>query len=507
MSMKDSILTALRSRKLLIPVVAAFLAAMLPNACTQPTPTIPHSLAEYSEMRRTNPTAFPTKTLRMKNLQRVLDSELPTQRRVDSLNLLLHLGAEDPEVTGRLSQVLSQADCPYEIHDAVLSHLMSQNHPGIAAYVVPALAQSNQNPQFRDSILDWLMRNPSPDVLGQVVRFWAEEPAPTGPNEPRYRHIAERITGRKWDEALLAGINSRRSFPRGRALEILACDRVPKATLKRRILQIHPETEAMAALQSFIEAFDYLPANRAQFATLVTVFKTRLETISEVSRLAGQWRNDYGYTFSIGDFHLLSRLSRDPLRNMLRREQLVLEITRSLGMRRHIPWSAISAGPERAYTDQFCLQVHSLTLSDLWNLHLLNEMLNRPRMQLALRILADKVRSDPTSAASGLVFYQHGQAEAVLYPPPESGEGTAGLQPVSREMVAVGRDSLCRFYTHFDKTENSHNAGPNADELDDAARGGYYGLILTSVSQEAFCAHYYSPDGKIVSIGRLPFGR
>jgi len=489
---------------LAVTVIATLLLA---DGCTQPTPTVPHSLAEYSQMRRTNPKAYPVKTLRMKNLQRVLDNELPTQQRVDSLNLLLYLGAEGPEVTNRLSQVLAQPDCPYEIHDAVLAHLMEQNHPGLAAYVVPALAQGNQDPRFRDAILDWLMRNPSPDVLGQIVKLWAEEPAPTGPNEPRFRHITERITGRKWDEALIAGINSRRSFPRGRALEILASDRVPHTMLKRRILQIHPETEAMAALQSFAETFDYLPSNRAEFAAVVTIFKTRLDMISDVARLAEQWRADYGYTFNIRDFHLLSRLARDPLRNMLRRTQLILEISRSLGTRQHVQYSAGPSPTGRAYTDQFGLQVHSLTLADLWNIYLLNEMLNRPRMQLALRILADRVRSDPTSPTNGLVFYQNGQAEAVLYPAAEATGTVSGLQPVSKQMVTAGRDSLCRFYTHFERVENADKAGPNSDELADSEKGSYYGLILTSVDQYSFCAHYYSPAGRIVSLGKFPFSR
>ena len=94
--------------------------------------------------------------------------------------------------------------------------------------------------------------------------------------------------------------------------------------LKQRILSANPQSEAMASLQSFQENFDYLPSNRAEFAAVATLFKTQLAMIRDASRLAWRWRDEYGYVFNVRDFHLLSRLVRDPLRPILRRTRLVL---------------------------------------------------------------------------------------------------------------------------------------------------------------------------------------
>lgn len=485
--------------------------------CTRPTPVVPSSLDQYSQMRTTNPEAYPRKTIRMKNLQRVLDSDLSSRQRMDSFGLLVYLGAEDSTSLARLSSVLDDPASPDELRKAVLSFLIKQNYPGLARYVVPSLARADEDPALRDSILQWLSRNPSPGVLAEIIKLWAAEPSPVSMNEPRYRHIVEQITGRPWDEALIAGINTRQgtrqstgqstgqSFPRGSALEILVA-RLPARALKSRILAIHPETEAMAALQSFSETLDYLPTTKSEFAATATIFKTRLEMISDVSRLARQWRDDYGYKFKIRDFHLLSHLAKDPLRGMLRRTQLILEISRSLATRQHVPYKSAPSPAGRVQTDRFDAQVQSLSIVDLWNIYLLNEMLSRPRMQTALQIVADSVLSRPDAAGSGLVFYRRGQAEAVLYPPLTAGDRLPGPLPVSKAMAQAGRDSLARFYTHFDAVDNTAKAGPSSEELADCRKHSYYGLTVTSVNKYAFCAHYYNPGGQVVSLGKFPFG-
>jgi len=499
--------------QVMLPRIAVPLAviALLGMSCTEPPLDPPHNLHEYTQMMVSHRNAFPRKTIQMKNMQRVLDSDLSAKQRLGSLELLMHLRSDSAADCERLSLILSEPENPgdpdqFKLQRAVLSFLLQQNYPDLAGYVVPALGQANQDPQLRESILEWLMRNPSPKILSEIVRLWSEEPSVTGTNEPRFRHIVERVTGRTWDEALLGGINSRQSFARGRALEILTA-RMASPVLKKRIMTIHPETDAMAALQSFIETFGYLPSKRAEFATLVTVFRTRLEMIRDVSRLQEQWGEDYGYVFKVRDFHLLSRLSRDPLRSMLRRTQLILELSVALAKRQHVQHRPGAGTMGRFYTDRFDAQARYLGISDLWNLYLLDEMLARPRIQLALRIMADRIRSEPGAARHGLVFYQHGQAEAVLYPPPEEISDGSGAQPVSQRMLREGRDSLCRFYTHFEKVHNSDKAGPNVDELKSAASGEYYGLILTSVNEYAFCAHYYTPDGRVVSLGKFPFPR
>ncbi len=474
-------------------LLVLFVAALLTGSCAQPPPALPHSLAEYETMRTASRQSYPRETILLKNLQRVLDGEQPTGQRVASLQLVLHLGARDPSVRHRLSAILTQQDSPYELHHTVLSFLLANDYPGLAAYVVPALARADQDPQLRDAILQWLMRHPSPEVLSEIVNLWANEPSPVSVNEPRFRYIIEQISGTDWQEALLAGINSSESFERGRALEILA-RRLPVEWIKRRIMELQPKSQPMAALQSFMETFDYLPVRRTEFAAVATVFGMRLEMISDAARLQTEWRHNYGYRFNIRDFHLLSRLARDPLRTMLRRTQLILELGQALATRQHVRYSARRKGRGRAFTDRFGLQIESLSNSDLWNLYLLNEMLNRPRVQLALKVMADRNRAGTDESRSGLLFYEHGQPEAMLYPP-----------ELTSRMTRDGRDALCYFRTHFQKVYNTAQAGPSAEELQEATQSNHYGLILTSVNEYAFCAHYYNPRGLVVSLGKFPF--
>ena len=66
-------------------------------------------------------------------------------------------------------------------------------------------------------------------------------------------------------------------------------------------------------------------------------------------------------------------------------------------------------------------------------------------------------------------------------------------------------DALCRFHCHFEKVGNVKRAGPTAEELRQAKEDNVYALVLTSISKDVFCAHYYSPNGVVVSMGMLPF--
>ncbi len=480
------------------------LVMILPLGCTVEPPAPPHTLGEYERLQATHPGAYPQQTLLLKNLQRVLDSERPTPQRMESLKLVLHIGSDDPTIHQQLAAVLHEPHSPYELRRSVLTILMENNYPGLADYVIPSLSNAEEDPALRDALLQWLSRNPSPVVLSQVVKIWAEESSPAGLNEPRYRHIVERISGRSWDDTLLAGINNPEPFERGRALEILT-RRLSSAVLKQRILSANPQSEAMASLQSFQENFDYLPSNRAEFAAVATLFKTQLAMIRDASRLAWRWRDEYGYVFNVRDFHLLSRLVRDPLRPILRRTRLVLELGQAIYSKEHVSYSLREANAGDVYTDRLSRQVDDLSISDIWNLYLLNDMLRRPRMQLALAVMADHSRADSHSASSGLVYYQHGQAEAMLYPAADNPNIPARGEVVTPQMVRDGRDGLCRFITHFEKVYNTSQVGPDADELRQAKMNGYYGLILTGIDELTFAAHYYNPDGAVVSLGKYPF--
>ena len=64
---------------------------------------------------------------------------------------------------------------------------------------------------------------------------------------------------------------------------------------------------------------------------------------------------------------------------------------------------------------------------------------------------------------------------------------------------------MCRFNCHFEKADNTKRAGPGPEEIRDAMLRNYYGLIITSVNEKVFCAHYYNPDGLVVSMGTFRF--
>ena len=462
--------------------------------CEQPMARPPVSLAEYQ--RLSPPNAYPLQTIVMHNMVRVLDNDLPTPQRLESFRLVAQIGDEDASARKQLAAVLSQPNVPPELYQAVLTYLLRKDHPDMAAIVVQALPNLGQQESVRESLLEWLSRHPQPAVMSEIVKLWATEPVQS-PTEHRYRQVIERISGKAWADALLDSINTSEFFARGSALEILI-RRVPATQLRQMILQTPPRSDAMFALQTFLARMDYMPANAQEFLAEVYLYMMRRDAVNDVAELWRRWHTDYDYRFNIRDFHLMSQLARDPVRSEMRRGQLALDISNALAAHSHVRHKA--AGGE-LYPDNFNAQVDNLSIIDLWNIYLLNEMLNRPRVQAALRIKADRSGGNYANWG-GLVFYENRQADAKLYPP-QSDHPTEYI--VSRRLIADSRDSLCRFQSHFEQAENSLRAGPDADELRDARQGGHYGLILTSVGNDAFCGHYYNPRGIVVSLGKYPF--
>ncbi len=485
--------------------------------CAELPPASPHTPAQYQQMQAKNPDAYTRRTVILSNTQRVLDADLPTPDRVGSMQLLAHVGISDPSIIAKLSAATNKPDCPQELRDEMVAFLMGEKHPiaptAVASvpsplhpvpsplHPVPSPLHPEPTPPRTKSAprLTKKILNPSgagkkstPKTLSQLVRLWADQPV-TGPDEPAYRHIAEQLTARHWDDALLAAINSPAKFERGRAMEILAA-RLPTHRLKLRILELQPRTEAIAALQSFLDNFSYVPMTRAELAAVVAIFKTRLSSMRDAARLSNRWVSEYGYAFTIRDFHLLNKLSRDPLRNMISRTRLITQLSQIFDVRRHVPYSDRVLDRAKISTDEFSIQAEILSMSDLWKLHLLDEMLSRPRMLLALKIMADENRSKSAPGDPGLVFYKQGQADAMLYPGASSGQ-----------LVRDGRDSLCRFSTNFARKDNSLEVGPSQTQLTDARKGNYCGLVLTSVNPQTFTAYYYNAQGKIVSMGNYPF--
>jgi len=472
--------------------------AVVVGCAKRPDPP-PKNALEHEQTRQDYPPSYPNRTVLLYNAQRVLDPTLDAEARAASLELIDRLEAKDLEVDTLLAQGLSAPNSPDEIRRPLMRYLLRRGHPGMAAYVVTMLPTLDRSSPLRAEVLAWLASHPGPATLSQIVKLWAQESSTTGANEPRFRHMVEQISGTTWQEALLNGINSRAFDARGSAIEVLST-RVPATMLRMQVARMKPETEPMLVLQKFLDLFNYMPTNRGEFIQAATIYNQRSGMLDDAMAAARSWRRDYGYQFNIRDFHLISRIACDPLRANLRRTQLLMEAGKAIKARSHVAHKPARPGGKDDYLDNFWLQVDSFSLPDLWNLYLLNEMLSRPRVQVAMKLMADGDRHDTAGAWGGLVFYQNGQAEAILYPPDEGSSDDTRYHP-PRLCIVHGRDSLCRFHAHFEKVDNASRAGPNAEELADARQQNYYGLVLTRLSDNSFCAHYYNPQGVVVSLG------
>jgi hypothetical protein len=484
---------------------AALAAALLVCGCDlhQVSP-VPVTIKQYDEMKAASSQAYPPRTVALHNLQRVLDPQIPEPQRIESLRLVTQLGQDDADIRGQLAGILSDPTTSDTLRQAVLEVLLRGDQPGLAAYVVKILPKLDPASPLKKQVLEWMTRHPSPEVLSELVKLWAQEKSTTSPDEPRYRQVVEALSGKKWEQAVLNGLNSEAFTSRGSALEVLAARMTPQK-LRQSVLALHPLTDAVIAMQVFLSRFDYLPTNRDALLGCVWLNKTKHPLVDDAARLASDWQQDYGYSFEIWDFHLLSRLARDPLRRNFRKTQLILELAQSLLKRPHAARAIPRAVGPYDFSDRFSKHVDSLSMADLWRLMLLNEMLSRPRVQAALKIMAEGDRNDTRSAWGGLIFYESGQAEARLYPPSYASGASDMLYVPTEEAVRDGRDALCRFHGHFEALDNAARSGPTTEELQDARQGAYPGLVITSLSKDSFCAHYYNPQGIVISLGKFPF--
>lgn len=490
------------TRVLLLLVCSAVFVGIC--GCGTPDGPVPVSVDAYKKAEETQRVAWPRQTVLMLNRRRLMDPKLPAMERAKSLELLEHLGEEDVGDLDELAEILTDPASPPELKQIVLRTLLKRDHPGLAVHVVKALPNMSEDNEFREAILTWLAKHPQPAVLSEIVKQWADEASITSPDEPRYRLIVERISGVGWEQALLEGINTPKFFARGSALKILA-DRMNKKRLREQILLLNSRTEAVTVLQTFIQGFDYLPVTQQELVSAVTVYKLENDKLQRTAKWVRSWTTDFGYRFNIRDFHLISRLASDPLRPKMLRIPLVLELKKKLDARDHA--HAKRGGYEGTghHVDEFMLQLETLSIADLWNIYLLDEMLKRPRVQVALRLMAEKDRDDRRTAWGGLIFYENGHAEAILYPPSlEYGENDLQYRP-RKTTIVDGRNAICRFHAHFEKIENIGRVGPTRLELLAAKHENFYGLILTSLSKNTFCAHYYNHAGAVVSLGKFRF--
>jgi hypothetical protein len=479
------------------------------RASAQQRTTYPVSVDEYKAMSTRDRNRWPDIRIVQYNLARAHNPELPEVERVASLELVDQIAALIPGMVDDvamkdLADLLGKKDCPKGLFRELLRFLMKQNYPGVLPLITDLLPTlEKEDPPLYEDVLAYTKTFPNTDMLTMLTQAWARQGAQknlTPAQDQGYKSRIETLTNKTWDAALLDAINAPSFEARGEAVEILA-GRLSAAVLRNRILAVTAKADGMAAMQHFLERHDYLPVTREQFITTAILHNARRRMLSDAARQSLDWSRNYQYRFDIRDFHLLSRLACDPLRSNLSRTQLVLDMGKTLKTRPHVQHTPAETDGPDDYKESFWLQVDALSMADLWNLYLLNEMLSRPAVQRNLRIMA----GGPKQQWAGLVFYKYGQAETILYPPRKTSRpGASKSFEPSDEFLNDGRDALCRFVTHFEKENNTEQAGPSAEELADAKVGNFYGLILTRVGGDAFCAHYYNPEGIVISLGKFP---
>lgn len=445
------------------------------------------------------------------NLQRVLDPDLPVDQREASFDLISSLVGPGGKLPSEISLVLSQRNCPPSLRSRITGKPVSiakvpdngQRTGPVTPVPVPngvrrlSLGELQNAPAGprRTATLRWLVNNPKPQALVALVKLWALQPV-GGQDENLFRQAVGKIGSGRWHEVLLGSLNTKKFGARGSAMEVLVA-RGGEIDLLRRIKSITPKTDSVRAMKIFAVKFGYVPANGNELLASVVIYKSVKKSLDPPARLARQWSAMYKYKFNIRDFHLLNNLSADTLRNKIGRGELVRQIQAKLGRRKHV---ARGVGT-------FSKQSARMTMPDLWNIVLLDEMLSRQRVSLALRILADRLRTGLSSPRSGLVFYTGGKAAAKLYPQSvDSARGDRDHIP-ERELLQTGYNAMCHLHTRFEKVYNGDRAPASRREISSASQGNYCGLVLVSVDSGTFSAFYYNPNGKAVSMGLFAFGK
>jgi len=326
------------------------------------------------------------------------------------------------------------------------------------------------------------------------VKLWADEKA-DGKNEDLFRQVAAKLGGKQWRNVLLDLLNTNERSPSSdNALTVLAA-RMTKADLMNSIKQMTVKSLYHQAIKDFDAKFGFTPASGDELRACVILHADGKNSLDAPARLARQWTAKHKYKFNIRDLHLLSHLAADPIRSKVARDELAKQIVARLGRRKHVARGG----------SIFEKQVVSMTMSDLWNITLLDEMLQRPRVAMALRIMADRLQAGLKTPRSGLVFYEDGKATAKLYPQLADSTLTDRDHVPERGLLHAGFDALCHLHTRFEKVYNGHRAVASKRELSAADEGNFYGLVLARVDTGTCSAFYYAPDGGVVSLGLFTF--
>ena len=466
----------------------------------------PQTLSEWAKYNQSGSQEFTPRMIALHNARRVADENLSQAERLESLRLVERQGKAAVDAYPILLLVLGKSSAPVRVRQEVLGFLAERDCEGLGKYIADALPKT-KDPQLRERFVQWLLKHPTKTSLAGIVKSWAAEKSISEEQEVRYRRLVEYIAHKPWYIALLDALNSEGFYARGSAIEVLSARMRPKE-LQKRISTIKPRTYAMRVLRYFSDNFGYIPSTQRELLSAVKIYHSKRPRLVLAERLAIEWQKQYDYRFNIRDFHLLSRLAADPLRQHLTRGKLILEISRAIAYRRQMLSASGVAGVltrnkrlfRRGRLVDFDAQVESLTMADLWNLYLISKMIDKERVRKELQITAQQDMLDKQSQWGGLVKYQHGQAEAFLYPPAEK-QGDDKYIP-SKRLLNDSIDSLCYFVGHFSKVaEDISQVGPGIDELAFSVRYNVYGIVFTSLKDGWINATYFNPDGIVVNLG------
>ncbi|MFP4106401.1 MAG: hypothetical protein ACLFVU_09960 [Phycisphaerae bacterium] len=482
-----------RPTRTLAVILLGFVAAVAAGCGAQRVQQVPTTVSDYRNQPESDRLSYPPEVVLLHNLQRVMDDTLPDLRRRQSMEVVAMLGNEKESARRQLASLLSRKNISESLRMRIMEFLLDRNYAEMSGLVVGMLPELPAGSRLREKLLRWLERNPHEAALPVVLAAWAEEPTGEA-NDRVFREIVGTIGGRRyWDQVLLDKLAQPEFEQVGAALEILV-SRLGKETLRQRLKGMSSASEAVAALKLFENWFEYLPDTRQQYRMLANAYRNHREDLDLTSRLAQRWSRQTGYQFGIRDFHLLHGLATDPDHVELSREALIRQVGQAVRSRRH----ANGIGGQPPVSRDFWRQRTDLNMADLWNLLLVNRMLEKPKVIAGLEALARRDRNDRRGAYGGLIFYENGKAEAKVYPgrPADDGE----YRPTDR-WVEDSRDSLMTFVGHFSKINNAANAGPDSAERRLARENDRYGLTITSVGRGRFSAHYYNPKGKVISLG------
>ena len=491
------------------------------TACTPDTNPEPVNLREYQAMSKQDRLRYHPISIKNRNLARVCNDELSEQERLESLALIVSIGATRDPQTGATRDMLEVSDRddlatilhaestsnkPH-LHRAVLKYLLKVQYSGLGAFLRPLMQKSEKDPEMRKLLLSYLANNTGIDV-SQIISAWAKEK--TASYNGDYKQVLEKVTQKRWDAALIYEIakpvDAGTSFEKvglikAQAWDILAKN-VEKKTLVALVKEAQPwgrkrDQKFIKALQMMINQFNYLPQNAGEFCHAVALYNRSLKhagLVAGASELAFEWKQNYGYKFQMRDFHLLSRVKRDPERKNHKQAALTRKIGRNLNARKHVKCATVK-------NDNFWDSIEKLTVSDLWNIYLIDEMLSRPSILASLRRYGEIDRQTyKNSALGGLVFYDNGKPVPTPYFPSQNASNDLVFEP-KNDLKSNSYDSLCRYIFHFEKVNNAKRAGPTKAELAQSAKEGWYGVVFSQVDADTLIAHYFTPEGIVVSLG------